>query len=61
MLEVTSQIFRDPAVKDFDSFRVIFDNRLCSPNFNSKGAALAYLEQLEKGRKPEYRTLRRDH
>jgi len=50
------QVTRDPAVKNMDSFRVIFNDRLCSPDFNSKGAAMAYLDMLREGRrKPEYR------
>jgi hypothetical protein len=50
-----NQVIRDPAVWHCDSFRVIFNSRLCSPNFNSRGAAKAYLQSLETGkRKPEY-------
>lgn len=49
-----NQVIRDPAVKHMDSFRVFFAGRLTSPEFNSKGAAAAYLEMLEAGRrKPE--------
>ena len=52
------QVFRNTVVKDQDSFRVIYDNRLCSPNFNSLGAAYAYLSLLQKGyREPEYTPL----
>jgi hypothetical protein len=54
-----NQVFRCPAFgryyNDGDGpFRVVFNDRVCSPDFNSKGAAAAYLELLEKGRKPEY-------
>lgn len=53
-----NQVFRDPATgrrpEDPESFRVFFNGRVCSPDFNSKGAAAAYLQQLENGRKPEY-------
>lgn len=50
-----NEVIRDPSVKAFDSFRVIYNDRMCSPEFNSKGAASAYLEMLEGGRrKPEY-------
>lgn len=49
-----SEVFRDPAVKGQDNFRVMFEGQLCSPDFNSKGAAAAYLEMLQRGdRKPE--------
>lgn len=55
-----NEVIRDPSVKNQgaqnpDTFRVIFDDRLCSPCFNSKGAAAAYLDMLTSGkRKPEY-------
>jgi hypothetical protein len=50
-----NQAFRDPSVKDSDSYRVIFNNRICTPDFNSIGAARAYIDLLESGkRKPEY-------
>ena len=54
-----NQVIRDPAVKNQgvsnpDTFRVIFNDQLCSPKFNSKGAAEAYLDMLTAGRrKPE--------
>ncbi len=52
---MTNYVMQDPAVRDRDAFRVIFDNRLCSPTFNSRGAAAAYLAVLEDGRRePEY-------
>jgi hypothetical protein len=52
---IANKVIRDPAVKGYDSYRVVFNGRLCSPNFNSKGAAAAYLEMLVAGRrKPEY-------
>ena len=52
-----NQAFRDPLSNrtGIESFRVIFNDRICSPDFNSIGAARAYLELLERGvRKPEY-------
>jgi hypothetical protein len=51
-----NQVFRDPAFGRFcDTYRVLFNNRVCSPDFNSKGAAGAYLKALVNGtRKPEY-------
>jgi hypothetical protein len=55
-----NQVFRDPSVKQQgmknpDTFRVWFNDWLCSPEFNSKGAAEAYLDMLTEGRrKPEY-------
>jgi hypothetical protein len=53
---VENQVFRDPAFGRFhDNYRVLFEGRVCSPDFNSKGAAAAYLEALVNGtRKPEY-------
>lgn len=48
-----NQVFLDPDSKL--SWRVMFNNKVCSPDFNSRGAASAYLEMLERGdRKPEY-------
>jgi hypothetical protein len=53
--DMENQVFRDPAYgRFFDNYRVLFNDRVCSPDFNSKGAAAAYLSLLEKGRKPEY-------
>ena len=46
------QVFRDPAVRDMDSFRVFWKGRLLPVDFNSKGAAAAYLDGLRAGRKP---------
>lgn len=38
-----------------DGFGVVFNGRECSPTFNSKGAAQAYLDALNAGtRQPEY-------
>lgn len=53
------QVFRDPSVKNQgrdnpEAFRVMFQDKLCSPAFNSKGAAAAYLQQLQNGREPEF-------
>ena len=37
-----------------DCWKVLFNGIVCSPDFQSKGAALAYLSLLENGyRKPE--------
>ena len=56
-----NEVIRDPSVKNNgrnghpDSFIVVFNDRICTPNFNSLGAAKAYLDGLEAGtRKPEY-------
>jgi hypothetical protein len=47
------EVFRDP--EDREAWRVIHDGRLTTPRFNSRDAAFAYLEMLERGqRKPEY-------
>lgn len=50
-----NHVFRDPAVKNEDSFRVLFNRGLTSPSFNCFGAALTYLQMLERGeRAPEW-------
>lgn len=50
-----NQVFRDPAEKLLESWRVLFNEKICSPTFNSKGAASAYLSLLNSDkRKPEY-------
>lgn len=37
------------------AWKVIYKMIVCTPDFNSEGAALAYIEMLDKGvRKPEY-------
>jgi hypothetical protein len=47
------EVFRDP--DDREAWRVIHDGRLTTPQFNSRGAAYAYLEKLERGQcKPKY-------
>lgn len=47
------QVFRDP--EDRDAWRVIYDGKLTTPLFNSRGAAYAYLTMLQRGdRKPEF-------
>ena len=52
---IGDQVIRDPAEKTCDSYRVVFGGKLTSPDFNSKGAAAAYLDMLREGRrKPEY-------
>lgn len=37
-----------------DGWQVFWNGRVCSPTFNSKGAAAAYLSGLARGRRPEY-------
>lgn len=50
-----NQVLRDPAEKQEECWRVVFNNRFTSPSFQSKGAAQVYLSLLEAGRrKPEY-------
>lgn len=45
----------DPSDKTGGSWMVFVDGRVCSPRWNSKGAALAYVAMLERGaRKPEF-------
>jgi hypothetical protein len=52
--QVLDQVFRDPAEKDAQAWRVIYAGRLTTPTFNSRGAAIAYLSALQKGtRRPE--------
>jgi hypothetical protein len=47
------QVFRDPVIKD--AWRVMYNGRVISPTFNSRGAAYGYMEMLMRGRrKPEY-------
>jgi len=49
------QVFRDPAEKQAEVWRVIYEGKLTTPRFNSRGAAHAYLAILQRGqRKPEY-------
>jgi hypothetical protein len=38
------QVFRDPAVRDQDSFRVILNGKLLPHSWNSKGSAQTGLE-----------------
>jgi hypothetical protein len=46
------QVIRDLA--EPEAYRVIFEGRLCSPAFNSQGAAQIYLDMLRAGaREPE--------
>src|SRR2546423_1455759 len=51
-----NQVFLCPLLIKYgcESYRVFFAGRVCSPDYNSKGAAAAYLEHLENGRKPKY-------
>lgn len=45
---------RIPGTQDPD-WRVAVDNRVTSPSFNSKGAAMAYAAIIQSGRrKPEF-------
>jgi hypothetical protein len=46
-----NQVFRDPAVKDCDCFRVVFADRIGPVEFNSRGAAQIYLAALVEGRR----------
>ena len=47
------EVVRDP--EDRETWRAIHDGRVTTPRFNSRDAAYAYLEMLERGqRKPEY-------
>ncbi len=49
-------VFRDPAEREAECWRVWFAGRLEPAMFNSRGAALAYLDMLRRGdRKPEAR------
>ena len=46
--------FREPSTQNED-WRVAIDGRVTSPNFQSKGAALAYASIIHSGyRKPEF-------
>ncbi len=50
------QVFRDPAERAAECWRATFAGRIEPATFNSKGAALAYLDILRSGRrKPEWR------
>jgi hypothetical protein len=50
-----NQVIRDPAVKDMNIYRVIFNDRICSPSWHQVGPALAYLDLLTRElRAPEY-------
>lgn len=44
-----NRLFRDPAVKDADAWRVLYNGRVVPGEFNSKGAARAHLDLLERG------------
>jgi hypothetical protein len=55
MTEMDFQVFRDPAEKEREAWRVIYAGKLTTPRFNSRGAAHAYLALLQRGeRRPEY-------
>ena len=52
---MNSEVIRDPAEREIETWRVIYRDRLTTPRFMSKGAALAYLSALcAQNRKPEY-------
>lgn len=51
-VNMVGNVVRD--MEDKEGWRVEWCDRLTSPRFNSKGAALAYLDGLFRGRKPEY-------
>ena len=58
-MKVDNQVFRDPLTAKYGvwSWRVLFNDRVCSPDFNSEGAAATYLDMLQRGqRNPEYHT-----
>lgn len=44
-----NQVFLDPSIKTEKSWRVCFNESIVKADFNSKGAAQAHLELLEKG------------
>lgn len=45
------QVFRDPVEHDTECWRVAYAGRIEPATFNSKGAALAYLDMLRSGRR----------
>jgi hypothetical protein len=54
-LRTLGEVFRDPANKQQEEWRVRFENRITSPSFNSREAAAVYLSILTRGlRRPEY-------
>jgi hypothetical protein len=55
-LIMENQVFRDPTAKDREAWRVLWYGQVCLPEFNSRGAAIAYLVMLKSGRRrPELR------
>jgi len=53
-----AEVIRDPSEKQTDCWRLVVDlgngSVLCTPRFNSKGAASAYKDMVVKGlREPE--------
>lgn len=46
-------VFRDPADKECETWRVWFNGNVLSPCFNSRGAALAHLERLSRAKAKE--------
>ncbi len=50
------QVFRDPAEREVECWRVMFAGRIEPAMFNGEGPALAYLHMLQRGaRRPEAR------
>lgn len=48
-------VFLDPSCKESSAWQVLFAGNIEPPQFNSKGAAQAYLDMLERGQRlPEY-------
>ncbi len=55
-IPLADRVIRDPAEREVESRRVIFAGKLEPAQFNSRGAALAYLDMLRRAdRKPEAR------
>jgi hypothetical protein len=48
---IVDQVFRDPAVRDIECWRVAYGGKIEPATFNGKGAALAYLAMLQAGRR----------
>lgn len=47
-------VLRDTHSPTGEVWQVKWDGRICSPTWMERGPAVAYLESLRKGRKPEY-------
>lgn len=48
---VEDQVFRDPANRSEEAWRVCWNGLVLPPSFGSKGAAQAHLDGLRAGRK----------